>query len=157
MLSGKNCYNFGLNTHRLVQTIRPDFVTALLGVIPGALLLLVVVAALAVFAPDYKIIGVVLLAVWTLYKAARIWLGCLSAKYQVFEDVVVSSIGIISRNSTQVRIADIRGMSVRQSLLGRLIGIGDVTIGTAATGDAEIVMRGVRNPAGIVSAIDGLR
>jgi uncharacterized membrane protein YdbT with pleckstrin-like domain len=48
-------------------------------------------------------------------------------------------------------------MSVRQSLVGRLLGVGDVTIGTAATGDAEIVMRGVRDPSGIVAAIDGLR
>ena len=121
------------------------------------LLLVAAVVALHLYLAEYAKFGLAVLGVWVVWRCLRLFVKWCGAKYQIFEDVVVASCGILARRSTQVRIADIRGMSVNQSLVGRFLGVGNVTIGTAATGDAEIVMRGVRDPSGIVATIDGLR
>lgn len=47
---------------------------------------------------------------------------------------------------TRVRYEDVRSVETRQSILDRVLGIGHVEIGTAATGDVEITFSGVANP-----------
>lgn len=146
-----------MNTHNLVRTVRPDLVASIATMILPFLVLVAAIVALHIYLAEYTKFGLAALGVWVVYRGFRLLVEWAAAKYQIYDDVVVASFGIVSRRSTQVRVADIRGMSVRQSLVGRLIGVGDVTIGTAATGDAEIVMRGVRDPSGIVADIDALR
>ena len=146
-----------MKTHNLIRTIRPDLVASLASMVFPFLLLVAAVVALHIHLADYAKFGLAALGVWLVYRGLRLLVEWAGAKYQIFDDVVVASFGIVSRRSTQVRVADIRGMSVHQSLVGRLLGVGDVTIGTAATGGAEVVMRGVRDPSGIVATIDGLR
>ncbi len=146
-----------MNTHNLVRTVRPDLVASLASMTFPFLLLVAAVVALHIYLAEYAKFSLAALGVWVVYRGFRLLVEWASAKYQIFDDVVVASFGIVSRRFTQVRVADIRGMSVNQSLVGRFLGVGNVTIGTAATGDAEIVMRGVRDPSGIVATIDGLR
>lgn len=146
-----------MNTHNLVRTVRPDIVASLASMTFPFLLLVAAVVALKIYLAEYAKFGLAALGVWVVYRGFRLLVEWASAKYQIFDDVVVASFGIVSRRLTQVRVTDIRGMSVNQSLVGRFLGVGNVTIGTAATGDAEIVMRGVRDPSGIVATIDGLR
>lgn len=146
-----------MNTHNHIATIRPDLVAHFASMVFPFLLLVAVIVALQIYLPQYTRFGLAALGVWAVYRALRLFVTWCGASYRIYDDLVVASFGIVSRRSTQVRVADIRGMSIRQSLVGRMLGVGDVTIGTAATGDAEIVMRGVRNPSGIVETIDGLR
>lgn len=143
--------------HNLVRTIRPDLVASLASMLFPILLFVAAVVALHIYIPEFAKFGLAALGVWLVWRTLRLLVKWGAAKYEIFDDVVVATFGIVSRRSTQVRVADIRGMSVQQSIMERILGVGHVTIGTAATGDAEIVMRGVRDPSGIVATIDGLR
>ena len=69
--------------------------------------------------------------------------------YVVSNRTVMSRQGILRRYSTEVRIADIRRISVRQGLLQRIMGIGEVGFSSAAGDDEEVTFHGVRHPENI--------
>ena len=146
-----------MKAHNLVRTIRPDLVASLASMVFPFLLLVAVVVALHIYLAEYAKFGLAALGVWLVYRGLRLLVEWAGAKYQIFDDVVVASFGIVSRRSTQVRVADIRGMCLRQSLVGRPLNYGDVVVGTAATADAEIVMRSVPSPSEVIASIDALR
>lgn len=77
--------------------------------------------------------------------------------YMVTDQRVIMRIGLIARNTNEMEIRHIRGINVRQSLLGRLLGIGTIEIISAADGGAEVVFGGVRNPFGVKDRIRALR
>ncbi len=54
--------------------------------------------------------------------------------------------GMFAKEYSEFFIKDIRSIDVRQGFWGRLVGIGDVVISTAATVDAAEEARGVRHP-----------
>ena len=68
---------------------------------------------------------------------------------RIFSDRVSVEEGFWAKESSEFFIKDIRAIDVRQGLWGRMVGIGDVTISTAATVDAAEVARGVPNPKAI--------
>jgi uncharacterized membrane protein YdbT with pleckstrin-like domain len=68
---------------------------------------------------------------------------------RIYSDRVSVEEGFWSKETSEFFIKDIRSIDVRQGVWGRLIGIGDVTISTAATVDAAEVARGVAQPARI--------
>lgn len=70
---------------------------------------------------------------------------------------VVAKTGWLNIHQTEVRIEDIRAVNVKKTLMQRILGIGDISIGTAATEGAEIVMRGVVDPDGFVSRVNSCR
>jgi uncharacterized membrane protein YdbT with pleckstrin-like domain len=65
---------------------------------------------------------------------------------RVYSDRVSVEEGFWSKESSEFFIKDIRSIEVRQGVWGRLVGIGDVTISTAATVDAAEEARGVAQP-----------
>ena len=65
---------------------------------------------------------------------------------RIYSDRVSVEEGFWSKESSEFFIKDIRSIDVRQGIWGRMAGIGDVTISTAATVDAAEVARGVPNP-----------
>lgn len=77
--------------------------------------------------------------------------------YVITDKRVVVKTGWFNVNLTEVRIADIRGVNLLIGLWQRIIGTGNITIGTAATSDAEIVMMGVANPKIVVEKINSQR
>lgn len=70
---------------------------------------------------------------------------------------VLSKKGLISISTSEVRIADIRGANLRQGILERILNVGSIAIGSAATAGTEIVIVGIRNPRGILSLINSQR
>ena len=74
--------------------------------------------------------------------------------YVVTNFRVIAKTGWLNTKQTQIRIADIRGVNIYCTFSQRILGIGDVAIGTAATRGAEIVMRGVLDPKTFVTAIN---
>ena len=74
--------------------------------------------------------------------------------YVVTNFRVIAKTGWLNTKQTQIRIADIRGVNINCTFSQRIHGIGEVAIGTAATGGAEIVMRGVLDPKTFVTAIN---
>ena len=65
---------------------------------------------------------------------------------RIYSDRVSVEEGFWSKDSSEFFIKDIRAIEVRQGVWGRLVGIGDVTISTAATVEAAEVARGVAQP-----------
>jgi uncharacterized membrane protein YdbT with pleckstrin-like domain len=64
----------------------------------------------------------------------------------IYTDRVSVEEGFFAKETSEFFIKDIRSIDVRQGVWGRLAGIGDVTISTAATIDAAEEARGVPHP-----------
>lgn len=54
--------------------------------------------------------------------------------------------GIISRNTKEVAVRDIRNINMSQGILGRIFGIGSVAIASAGTGTVDVTFLGIDNP-----------
>ncbi|MCG3147508.1 MAG: hypothetical protein PCFJNLEI_00948 [Verrucomicrobiae bacterium] len=65
---------------------------------------------------------------------------------RIYADRVSIEDGFFSKETSEFFIKDIRAVDVRQGLWGRMVGIGDVTISTAAAVEAAEVLRGVPQP-----------
>ena len=64
-------------------------------------------------------------------------------------DGVILKQGIIARNQVQIRFGDIKTIGVKQSVVGRLLGIGSIQLDSAGTGandDVDIVFDNLINP-----------
>lgn len=76
-----------------------------------------------------------------------------TTRYQVTADRVIARAGIIGKCRREVLLADVLAVELRQGVIGRLVGIGDVHVATAATGGVEIDLAGVRQPAEVLAVI----
>ncbi len=65
---------------------------------------------------------------------------------RIFSDRVSVEEGFWSKETSEFFIKDIRSIDVHQGIWGRLVGIGNVTISTAATVDAAEEAHGVAQP-----------
>lgn len=65
---------------------------------------------------------------------------------RIYSDRVSVEEGFWAKESSEFFIKDIRSIDVRQGVWGRLVGIGDITISTAATVEAAEAARGVAQP-----------
>lgn len=65
---------------------------------------------------------------------------------RIYTDRVSVEEGFFAKETSEFFIKDIRSVDVRQGLWGRLVGIGDVTISTAATVEAAEEARGIAQP-----------
>jgi uncharacterized membrane protein YdbT with pleckstrin-like domain len=65
---------------------------------------------------------------------------------RIYTDRVSVEEGFFAKETSEFFIKDIRSIDVRQGVWGRLVGIGDITISTAATVDAAEEARGVPQP-----------
>jgi membrane protein YdbS with pleckstrin-like domain len=67
-------------------------------------------------------------------------------RMRIYADRVSVEQGFWTKESSEFFIKDIRSVDVRQGVWGRLVGIGDVTISTAASVDAAEEAFGVPDP-----------
>lgn len=63
--------------------------------------------------------------------------------------------GLISRQTSEVRHDDVRNLQVHQSVLQRLLGVGEIAISSSGQDDFEIRAAGVPRPADIAETIRG--
>lgn len=63
----------------------------------------------------------------------------------------------LSYNVPAVRYSDIRAITVYQDIFGRLLGYGNIAVGTAAQEGAELTLEGVREPKELARLLDDLR
>lgn len=94
-------------------------------------------------------IGLVVLFVW--------WLRCLATSLVITDRRVTLRQGLLSKDTNDVLIADIRNVKVRQNLLQRIFGVGTVAFSTSGQSDMEIEVHGVRAPERIKAIIDDRR
>ena len=67
----------------------------------------------------------------------------------IYPDRVSIEEGFWAKETSEFFIRDIRSIDVRQGVWGRMVGVGDVTISTAATVDAAEEAHGVADPKAI--------
>lgn len=79
-----------------------------------------------------------------------------ASEYNVTHDAITARYGLISRTSRQIRVNHVRSISVTQTLLGRLLGYGDLEFASAGTNDDMIIFKSIHRPMStkdIISAI----
>jgi uncharacterized membrane protein YdbT with pleckstrin-like domain len=71
-----------------------------------------------------------------------------NVSYRLDQRGVEAHIGVVSvcQSIIRIRFEDIRSIESRQSLIGRMLDFGSVELGTASSGDVEVVLEGVDNP-----------
>jgi uncharacterized membrane protein YdbT with pleckstrin-like domain len=70
----------------------------------------------------------------------------LSWRYLIDEHNIESYHGVLARRVHSIRAGDLRNVNVNQSVMQRLLGVGDVEFSSAAGGDVEVVFFGVADP-----------
>jgi uncharacterized membrane protein YdbT with pleckstrin-like domain len=93
--------------------------------------------------------GTLFLAVFRIYNV----------RYTVDERGIETRVGVLwtHQNIVRIRYEDILSIETTQSLLDRFLCIGNVWVGTAATGGTEIVMQGIGAPFEVQEMIQGER
>lgn len=67
-------------------------------------------------------------------------------RFRINNSAIESCYGIISRNIHSIRIRDLRNINVRQGILQRILGIGDVEFSSAGGAGIEVTFFGVGEP-----------
>jgi uncharacterized membrane protein YdbT with pleckstrin-like domain len=89
--------------------------------------------------------------------ATKCILDRISTEYRIDNHRITKRSGILSIKRTEVWIDDIRGISFSQSIFSRLLGIGNIEIGTAATAGIEMKLESVLHPQDIVDTLNRIR
>jgi uncharacterized membrane protein YdbT with pleckstrin-like domain len=88
--------------------------------------------------------------------------GLLNLLYPVFDATLTldnrgieTRIGIISlkQDTTRIRYEDIRSIDKMQTLVERILNVGTISIGTAATAGVEILFDGVAQPLDVINLV----
>jgi membrane protein YdbS with pleckstrin-like domain len=66
--------------------------------------------------------------------------------YRITNKRVSSRVGIIAKHVNEVDIEHIRSVTTSQGILARILGYGNVIIGTAGTGGVEVVIISIASP-----------
>ena len=77
--------------------------------------------------------------------------------YTIDSENIESSHGIISRDLNAIRIKDVRNINVRQTVMQRLLSIGDVEFSSAGGGDVEVIFYGVPAPVVLKDRVQDLQ
>lgn len=86
---------------------------------------------------------------WLLVPLLLAWLRRKSELLRVYEDRISVERGILTKCYSEFFIRDIRSIDVDQGIWGRMVGIGNLTISTAATVEADETLRGLPDPKAI--------
>ncbi len=76
---------------------------------------------------------------------------------RVTDDKVILEQGVLNKQFKDIFVTDIRTVDVKQSLLQRIFGIGDLLIATSGTDNYEDVARGLPKPRAIQDLISRQR
>ena len=86
---------------------------------------------------------------WLIVPWMIAWYRRASMKLRIFPGRITIERGVFSKCYQDYLPRDIRSIDVDQSFLSRLVGIGDITISTAATTEASEKIEGIPDPNGI--------
>lgn len=105
------------------------------------------------------IIGILLIAAWGLgliIIAIVVWRRY-SMNFELTAKNLKVETGILIKNETQVRVKDIRGISIKRGIFDAITGCGTIIVGTAATADAEIIIPHICGAKALQEKINQLR
>jgi uncharacterized membrane protein YdbT with pleckstrin-like domain len=81
------------------------------------------------------------------------WLVRLGAEYRLYDDSLEIETGLVSRNIDNLQLFRVRDLRLRQSLFGRLLGVGDVNVTSTDQSTPHLIIRGVTAPRSLYDAI----
>jgi hypothetical protein len=90
-----------------------------------------------------------LLFFWLVVPFLIAWWRRFSVVLRIYPGRIMLERGLLSKSTREFDARDIRSIEIDQSFLARIIGIGDLTISTAATVDAVENVEGIPDPKGI--------
>ena len=85
------------------------------------------------------------------------WLKSKGTKLTVTDHRTILRRGILSKHINEVYHSDIRNVQIFQSFLQRILHVGTISIASAGSGDAEIVVAGMRDPEKVKGVLDAGR
>ena len=104
------------------------------------------------------ILGIILLPVVVgLFILLFILIEIKCTSYELTSHRIIIRRGWIAKMQNEIWIKDMRAVNLVQSIWQRIIGVGDIAIGTAASAGTEINIVGIANPTEVVSQINNLR
>ena len=74
-------------------------------------------------------------------------------KFTIEDGKITTRMGILSRHAKSTRIQDLRTVDYKQGILQRILNIGHVKFYTAGTDGYDICFFGIRDPKGLVDAV----
>ena len=81
------------------------------------------------------------------------WLVRLNAEYRLYPDSLEIETGLVSRNIDNLQLFRVRDLRLRQSLIGRLLGVGDLNVTSTDQSTPHLTIRGVAAPRALYDAI----
>jgi uncharacterized membrane protein YdbT with pleckstrin-like domain len=78
----------------------------------------------------------------------------LTTTYTITNQRLTIRRGVLSRHIQQTRVERVQNVNVDQSIVDRLLRVGQVDFDTAGTDDSDFTFRGVANPDRVVRAVD---
>lgn len=119
--------------------------------IVAILIMLVIIAAATVYGPGHigprttHLVLAAASAVIVYYVLLALYRR-LSWRYLIDEHNIESYHGVLARRVHSIRVEDLRNINVNQTVVQRLLDVGDVEFSSAAGGDIEVVFFGVTDP-----------
>ncbi len=84
------------------------------------------------------------------------WLVRLSREYRVFQDSLEVDTGIVARRIDNIQMFRVRDIGLSQSVLGRILGVGDVIVSSTDHSSPLVVLRGTNDPRAVYETLRGL-
>jgi uncharacterized membrane protein YdbT with pleckstrin-like domain len=107
------------------------------------------------FSPaNLRVVMVVMAAVFV-YLVAVVAFRRYSWRYTIDNATIESRQGVIARKVQSIRVQDLRNINVRQNVVQRLLGVGDVEFSSAGGSGIEVVFFGVRDPMAVKALAQG--
>lgn len=88
--------------------------------------------------------------VWAVYK----WLNLRTLEQGVTNKRIIFKKGIISRSTEEMKLSSVETVEIKQSVLGRLLGFGNVHV--TGKGISDVVFPNIDNPLAVKKSIDSL-
>ncbi len=113
---------------------------AYIGTLIIGILLLFLGGRVLLFLVGRFLVGIgIIIILWAILDRA-------SRKYTITSKRIVVRRGIIAKRVNEIEIKDMRFINSTQNIWQRLLGYGDVIVGSAATGGLEIVIKNIVEP-----------
>ncbi len=80
-----------------------------------------------------------------------------SWRFTITNETIESSYGIISRNVKSIRVKDLRNVNLKQSILQRIFGVGDLEFSSSGGVGIEVSFYGITKPMEIKNQIQKLQ
>jgi len=111
---------------------------------------------------NYILPHIICIALWFLAGIGLIgtlyfYLKAKSVKYRLTNKRLYFEQGILSKQTNEVMIRDIRSVNLKQPFLDKLFNLGTLEIGTAGTAGIEIALVGIPGPVALKSKIQKLQ